>query len=725
MKKLLTYISLLMLVFLPNTVFAIEENNEIRDLDALKEAIKNENKVGEYDINISVPGNEYITSGANVLFLMDASYSTDEEWQKMRKSVIDTATSLLSDTKNVNKVGLMTFGVASHLNIPLTSDINDFERVLPQDKGGSLLLPGRSATNIEGGLRGATEYLSSLGELAKDNKHTYVIFLTDGEANFNETKFNWYQICLENTNYLNNHRNYILDLLSYADDVRELDRVSFVNDMIKYVKTEYVNELNKNLETDIVITDEYLDTLKITTISSELSKEKLNGMLDKCIEMLYTGIGYDINNSEGYSISELENMFAPVEYIDDANYKFNFDTYVFYSMLTYAKEYSLRNVTRSIEQGKLLNEYATVYTIGYNIWRPDALKIMNPNYEGGTRWNIYFTPNQLENHFSSKFYDANKDTVNGILDNIASQIIYTGYKNPVIVDYTSKWVNPMDINNDGIFDEKDIIVTNDGEVVDDAIVKVEKLSKQEIINSTDPEVKGNSNGDIYKITWSIDGYLRSWDKFKLNYKVKVDTQEKDFVSGYEYKANGITTLTYDIIEFSNVWDNGELTTVEKIIEEDVVTNIEVPVVSQIENVVVITKTDENGELLEGADFDITSNDGVNQIIKEYSIDGVNWTTTNEFGKATYFRFSGLYDFEYVISETKTPDGYFTIGDITYNFDNIEDKMVSETVVNRRKDLVPKTYNGVNYKKGINMSLLCLAGMSVTGLNVKKKKGKKK
>ena len=40
-------------------------------------------------------------------------------------------------------------------------------------------------------------------------------------------------------------------------------------------------------------------------------------------------------------------------------------------------------------------------------------------------------------------------------NNISNEIIYSGYKDAMIVDYTSKWVNPIDTNGDGIFDKKD------------------------------------------------------------------------------------------------------------------------------------------------------------------------------------------------------------------------------------------------------------------------------
>ena len=89
----------------------IKENETLLEkLTATKISVKDLNKVGEYDIKITMPGDEEKISGYNFLFVMDASYSTDEEWCQMREAVLDTVNLLLSpnladkDKEVTNKV---------------------------------------------------------------------------------------------------------------------------------------------------------------------------------------------------------------------------------------------------------------------------------------------------------------------------------------------------------------------------------------------------------------------------------------------------------------------------------------------------------------------------------------------------------------------------------------------------------------------------------------------
>ena len=51
-------------------------------------------------------------------------------------------------------------------------------------------------------------------------------------------------------------------------------------------------------------------------------------------------------------------------------------------------------------------------------------------------------------------------------------------------------------------------------------------------------------------------------------------------------------------------------------------------------------------------------------------------------------------------------------------------MVEDVIVNRKKDLVPQTYNDVNYRRGISLSLIGLTGIGTTGLISNKKKKKR-
>lgn len=153
-KKYLFFLFLVLFSFVAFTSNAYAQNlntTKLEELIASKEAIKDFSKVGEYDINVTIPGKktEY-TRGYNVVIVIDGSYSTDgSKWIKMRKAVIDTVDSLLpsnTPSENVNRVALISFGMGSHVNVELTNDKNLFDEKLPSgNKGGSLLFPGRSA----------------------------------------------------------------------------------------------------------------------------------------------------------------------------------------------------------------------------------------------------------------------------------------------------------------------------------------------------------------------------------------------------------------------------------------------------------------------------------------------------------------------------------------------------------------------------------------------------
>lgn len=732
-------------IFFPNNILAEETtnnglaenttNNEKNTLTALKESFKANETVGEFDIKLSVPGyeKEYI-SGYNIIIVMDGSYSTDnQKWNQMRNSVINTVNNLLpydDPNKNINKVALISFGVDYHINIELTNNKNAFTNALPSDKGGSLLSPGRSATNTEVGLKGARLYIESLigTNLEKDKKHTYVIYLTDGEANLSEKPYNWYKANYRNDQYY--YFNMFITELASAKDVEEISYPSYFDTIFEEINLLYesmINQEETNLTEentiptllDKVNTIEKLTPIDATNKNLSIKNASLREILEYGITQTYLYVGYDLEKE--YAPSEYESLFAGKTIISNPSLD-NFVKHIFYPPMNTFKNYKLEHAERTIEEGLRLKEYANIFTVGYGLWRQDAQKIMDPNYQGGTYAGYTFNPNTPETHYSNAYYLASTDTINDILKNLVTDITKIQYKNPTIVDYTSKWVNPIDINGDGIFNELDITITNNGQIVNDAIIQVEKLTNEDIANSLDPEIKDNTNGDIYKITWTITEYLRSWDKYELVYKVKVDTQEFGFISNTEYKANGNTTLTYDQVSITEIPTPNGTTEEETVLQKDIIYNIEVPTVKQEQNIITITKTDEDGNLLKGSDFDIITTEGTNQIVKEYSTDGTNWTTSNDNNDATYFRFSGMYDYEYEIEETIIPEGYETTEEeIIFDFTNKEGEQAEKTIINRIKDDVPQTSQDINYKLNLSIISFCLIGMLSTKNKPKQKR----
>lgn len=687
-KKYLFFLFLVLFSFVAFSSSAYAQNlntTKLEELIASKEAIKDFSKVGEYDINVTIPGKETeYTKGYNVIIVIDGSYSTDgSKWIKMRKAVIDTVDSLLpsnTPSENVNRVALISFGMGSHVNVELTNDKNLFDEKLPSgNKGGSLLFPGRSATNTEVGFKGAYEYLSSLPDnLKKDKDHTVVIFLSDGRVNINEKEYNFYE--LAQGKYYSSLKNRFIGVICAYDEITKIEGYEntfahqFVKDTIVKIKElyeEYYEEDNTLALVEKVIKIENEHPVEFKEFNTKL------------IDDLYTLIGYDKEKS--YSAGDYERLIngvlfgeRKVYYHYDENNKVVASREILYNAqgkaineplnacledALYYPIFAANNsgeasITRTIDAGnKLKNDglVSTIYTIGFEVDTTRGYRILNPNYSA----------NQGINHYSDRYKDTNNaDDIASIFNNFVYSIVKIKAKNAVYTDYTSKWVNPVDIDGDGEFTSKDITVKNGSKILDDALITVEEVND---IN--------NKSGKIYKITWTINNQINPWDQYTLNYKVKVDTLEEGFESSKEYHANGLVNLTYDIVEITEES--------EKIIDASVEGKVDVSdIVSQKENIIIVNKTDDTGNNLNGADFDI-SNNTISNVKKEYSKDGNIWTNDNVDNEATYFKFSGLYDFSYNLNETVTPTGHSGSYNNIFDFYNSEGLTKFVTVVNKR------------------------------------------
>lgn len=696
---ILIIIPVLIVSALTASIFATEEKvqqeEENIELSVLKEAVKGQGHVGEFDVSIHVPGFEEEKKepmGYNIIFVMDGSTSTGgEEWKSMRNSLLSLLDKILpnEDAKsNINSAALITFGIDYHINIELTNDRNTFANVIPGESGGNLLAPGRSSTNIEAGLKGAREYLESIEgtALEKDDAHTIVVLMTDGEVNMSEVPFNYYDpdsttlydvldaegaLTKRKTKYIEDRKTYYVYFLTEIESNDEYVVDNFYRGQIATINSLYETTIGSGEGVTLI------NKVKALRNNAD-TKEQMESLLADGIEKIYSLINYtpDMELSPG----EYERLFMGKDLMgyEELN-NCLYDTYLqtlFY--VVYAPKYY--HADRVIAEGNTLDERATIYTIGYGIKdsRKDAFKILNPNFEGSG----VYTSNADIKHYSTEFSKASTTTLENILKELFKNILDVRYRDLEIVDYTSKWVNPMDMNGDGIFDENDITITNNDQQVKSEI-KVEKLTQEEIDVSTDEEIKGNTNGDIYRITWNLSGYIYSWDKYKLAYRVKVDNQESDFISENKYNANGNVSLTYDIIE-KTVDDEGN--EVETVIKENHSGEISVTdPITQKENVIIVTRTDEEGNFLPGTDFEITSENGNNNIVKEYSKDGIHYTTEDLGDEAIYIRFSGLYDFEYTLTEIKkNEDGYVTSEEKKITFNDIEGSFEEVSIINKHK-----------------------------------------
>ena len=687
-KKYLFFLFLVLFSFVAFTSNAYAQNlntTKLEELIASKEAIKDFSKVGEYDINVTIPGKktEY-TRGYNVVIVIDGSYSTDgSKWIKMRKAVIDTVDSLLpsnTPSENVNRVALISFGMGSHVNVELTNDKNLFDEKLPSgNKGGSLLFPGRSATNTEVGFKGAYEYLSSLPDnLKKDKEHTVDFFLSDGRVNINEKEYNFYNLALGK--YYTNLKNRFIGVVCSYDEITKIEGYenTFANGFIKDTIIKIKELYKEHYEEDDKLTLEE----KVIKIEKEYPTE-FKEFTTKLIDDLYTLIGYDKEKS--YSAGDYERLINSVLFGErKVYYHYNDDgklvasREVLYNEQGKAINSSLNScledalyypifaanssgedsITRTIDAGNKLKYdglVSTIYTIGFEVDTTRGYRILNPNYSA----------NQGITHYSDKYKDTkNADEIVDIFEDFVYSIVKVKAKNFTYVDYTSKWVNPMDIDGDGVFTNTDIIVKNGNKVLNDTEVVVEEINDED-----------NKTGKTYKITWKVNEQINPWDQYTLSYRVKVDTLEDGFESSKEYHANGEVNLTYDIIEVVN--DEEEI--IDSMVKGSVNVN---DLVSQKENVIIINKKDDNNTDLNGADFDI-SNNTISNVKKEYSKDGNIWTNDNVNNEATYFKFSGLYDFSYNLNETVTPTGHSGSYNNIFDFYNSEGLTKFITVTNKR------------------------------------------
>lgn len=123
-----------------------------------------------------------------VIVMVDSSYSTEEHWNTVRNGIIKVGTNVLDGSTMLT---VMAFGTADNIVLKHASTVRELENSLSRDAG--TILYGGSMTNCEAGFAGITEYINNHDEsLGK----VYVVFITDGEINADETTYafsNWKQ----------------------------------------------------------------------------------------------------------------------------------------------------------------------------------------------------------------------------------------------------------------------------------------------------------------------------------------------------------------------------------------------------------------------------------------------------------------------------------------------------------------------------------------------------
>lgn len=500
--------------------------------------------INEFTINIAVPIDKEVSN--NILFVFDGSTVNNTTWINMKNAIVDCVNEILpydEKEKNNNSVGFLSFGISGHVTIPLTSDKEEFISNLSDTT--SNLLVGRSSSNNETGLRSAKEYLSSLPKEQKKNaEHTIVIYMSDGAVNMSDKLVDYYKMSIDGSKYGGVAIvDYQISLLQSALISLDLDssikRVELLDNLILEIRKLYTSinnleELDNTTSLDVIInsistTDEYQNLMK------------------EAIKNLYEFMEYDFSKS--YSAGDFESMMIKANFIEDSSINANFLD-VFYIPMIAVKYDKVESSNRAVEEGMRLKEISTIYTVAYNSGTTLSLdyanKIMNPHFEGKGS----YTSN-VGNHFSEELYFANIKEITAAIKSLTNDVNKTNYKSLVMSGYTSKWVDPMDVNNDGVFNENDVVVVTGYKEGEKPNIKIVKVTEEELKQIENVDITSNDNGDIYKIYWEVTDDLKAWDQFKIAYKVKLDEKEPGFEYGKKYNANESFELNYTQIEVND------------------------------------------------------------------------------------------------------------------------------------------------------------------------------
>lgn len=608
MKKaknlVLTLLVILFSVFtLIPLINAEETTNNNEKLNASKKAIKTD-ELGIYDIEITVPGIDSEEKHDEIILMVDGSYSGDDEWEDMKATIIKIAETTLNGAGNT-QLTLMAFGMSDNEVIVHAKTVEEVEAVLGNLPG--TLLAGVSSTNNEAGFDGVLSYIEN-HDSTLNNVH--VIYISDGNVNTDETPYNYY-------NWREN------PWLIYSPERTINDNLS--------MEVEWYLYGGKLSPAFIEI---FGDTNPEEAVANATDEQK-NAWVELVWDYVYQE--NNLNPTKEYSVATMEKAFL--------NYDKKYNCYIewLYYYSAYGRTYP--------------NRYSRTPISADNLAANEKVqKLYIVDYDGETGW--------MKNDIKSekKEYVYSSTGISGLLkalEGVLTDLSSTTYYNPEITDYTSKWVNIVDVNNDGTINEKDITVTNKGTIVENANVKVTEITDET-----------NTNGKLYKIEWSIkEGMLVASDNYKLTYKVKVDTQEEGYDTKNKIEANTKVVLTYDEVK------NNEVQQVDVLGEV-----IKIDPVIQKENIIIIEKIDEEGNPLTGSNFDIKSSEGTTNYKKEYSVDGINWTTTYN-DKVSFFRLSGLYDYEYVIYESLVPENYIGTEEFTIDYTNQEGQTTTLKVTN--------------------------------------------
>ncbi|MBO5735831.1 MAG: Cna B-type domain-containing protein, partial [Clostridia bacterium] len=428
--------------------------------------------------------------------MVDGSYSGDSEWPKMKEAINSIGEAVL-DGSGQTQLTLMAFGMGDNIVLEHIKDAEELAKALGELPGN--LLRGVSSTNCEAGFTGVAEYIENHDDTLKE---AIVVYITDGGINTDETPkafYNW----TEYAPNINNVIKYALAGMDLPEGITQAEKIALVNDLWKDV--------------------------------FELSNMDINGK---------------------YPISEMERAF--LVYAEDPANTNGWNVY-----------YSFLLAMKNSSYDKYPDVWNRTYNSVFDLAKVGKVKdLYLVRYQNQTR--ASWMPQAAELSQIDKIKYVKSDSISTLTDamkDAISDFAKHPYNNVVVTDYMSKWVilDPETIkvvdaygNVVAEFDPENSPKDADGNYTSYVYKWVgEPLCKDgkapiivELVPESEyaaggPEVVGNANGPIHRITWNLkDGPLTRTDVYMLQYEVFVNTEEPGFEYNKDYPSNGNTYAEY-------------------------------------------------------------------------------------------------------------------------------------------------------------------------------------
>ncbi len=471
-------------------------------------------KDNSYEVKIEVPGTG---DGLHdeVILMIDGTVSYNNNvpaWEATKKAILGVAETVLDGTERT-QLTLLSFGMSDNVFATGITDIDELAAMLPEDSFG--LLYGVSASNFESSFSGIEEYIQLHNSELNDVR---VVCISNGGLNYcdipmafdNRDTYFW----MTDKEFVNNALNYSL--------LYELNSES--------ENTDALFEVFGTLEAAQAAYADYKNGVKVEEFQAQVIAWH-KAVFDEVYEAagMVPGVSYPV--------SDVEHAF-----LDYDNANGTFTTYLPLVPL-------LNNYTKNVASEALMKE--RTIAAAEKVAAMDIVSEMYVVQHGSDRRADWMQKIAGSNYFHYNSLDA-------LLDNMESfkeELAVTNYKNIVVTDYMSKWVNldtdTVRVMNDTTGEtvwsaEKGWLVAEEARpTTQETPVIIEKISPVDYDDGGE-DVVGNESGDIYKLTWYVkDDALLRIDTYSLRYIVTVDTQEPGFKPGTNYPANGDTSVTYE------------------------------------------------------------------------------------------------------------------------------------------------------------------------------------